>query len=255
MSLPGPKNHHFLTNHFLTKTFTPYYESPTKPWGTDIPPTNHPIALPPLAKDFPAQCHADVKLDPAWSHVVLAARDLPAQRHADFKLDPAWSHVALAARTGTAAQIYVADQKRSIVQRVILLTTGGPSRKKNKGRLLRADDRYVSIDWHVTIDPMASLTIGLCSQKNMILVLKKTGPQSVVGLFGAIYSLSDLIAQLGKKRSIIHLSRIVDTMADLGIRTSWRYKKRINNPVSIAVLNQVSTKDTKVPQSVADWMK
>jgi hypothetical protein len=103
MSLPGPKNHHFLTNHFPTKTFTPHYESPTKPWGTDIPPTNHPIALPPLAKDFPAQCHADVKLDPAWSHVVLAARDFPAQCHADFKLDPAWSHVALAA-TGTATQ-------------------------------------------------------------------------------------------------------------------------------------------------------
>ena len=56
----------------------------------------------------------------------------------------------------------------------------------------------------------------------MILVLK-TGPQSVVIPFSAIYSLSDLITQLGKKRIIIGWVIIIDPMANLG--GSWINKK------------------------------
>ena len=157
MSLPGPKNHHFLTFHFPTKTFTTYYELHTKSWRPDIPPINP--TTPPLAKDFPAQCHADFKLDPAWSHDVPLRRDFPAQCHAEFKLDPAWSHVALTA-TGTTARIYLAAPRASIYQMVIP-TPGGRIRKKNTGPLHQEDDWNDRIDWNVTIDQMAGPTIGL----------------------------------------------------------------------------------------------
>jgi hypothetical protein len=133
MSLPGPKNHHFLTFHFLTKTFTTYYELHTKSWRPDIPPINP--TTPPLAKDFPAQCHADFKLDPAWSHVALTA-------------------------TGTTARIYLAAPRASIYQMVIP-TPGGRIRKKNTGPLHQDDDWNDRIDWNVAIDQMAGPTIGL----------------------------------------------------------------------------------------------